>query len=111
MLVALPVIGCTAALIRVIGRHLPGGPLSTSGGEVQDWRLTSDSAPFLESEMPASPGVRPKTSLAQIISDARHSSRCVFPSTSIEASTSSPAAHSVAIRRAAEPFQVLVRRD
>src|SRR2546429_547069 len=107
-LVALPVIGFTPALARVMGFHLPGGPVSTSGGDVYDWRMTAETAAFFESDMPASPGVRPSRQFAQIICGARHNSRCDFESTSIVASTSSPAANSVATMRVAEAFQVIV---
>jgi hypothetical protein len=92
----------------VIGFHLPGGPVSTSGGEVYDWRMTAENAPSFDSATPASPGVKPSRLLAQIVCAARHSSRWVFASTSIAASTSSPAANSVAVRRVADPFQVIV---
>src|SRR5215831_14035010 len=110
-LVALPVSGCTAAFQRVIGFHLPGRPVSTSGGEVYDWRMTAENAESLVSDTPASPGVKPKTLLAQIICGPRHNSRCVLLSASITARTSSPAANSVAVRCFADPFQVMVCTD
>src|ERR1700734_2421401 len=111
ILVTLPVSGFTAALRCVIGRHFPGGPVCTSGGTVYDWRTTAETAPSFDKEMPESPGVKSIRLFAQIISGARHNSRCRFASTSITASTSSPAANSVATMRLLEPFQVIVCTD
>src|SRR5580692_7075424 len=73
--------------------------------------MTAETTPFLDSDMPASPGPRPSTLLAQIICGARHSSRCDLASTSMLASTWSPAANSVATMRAGDAFQVMVCTD
>src|ERR1039458_5487853 len=73
--------------------------------------MTAEYAPFLEREMPVSPGVKPITLLAQIICGPRHVSRCDLASASTVASTSSPAANSVAMMREVEAFHVNVCTD
>ena len=70
--------------------------------------MTAENLPSLDSEMPASPGAKPMMLFAQIICGPRHSSRWDFLSTSMAASTSSPAANSLAMTLEAEPFQLKV---